>query len=674
MKENPVIYVDDLKGVAEFFHYLYRSDIRAVGIDTEYRPGLAFDDRGKTENFTLRQPLLLSAAALRYFREKASYRLYVFDLRKPEVTRGLVRLNDYDTKYVGHFLNTDLLTLLGLGIKLRGSFYDTYLAEKSLELGKGHRELDREHEKILALYDDNPELAEEECQRVEDAYYEKRYSLEKSALRYGVEHQFAKAKERLQKSFVNMPLDRAFTQEQIDYAAEDARVSVDFYLQQYKSLSSLGMNLYLERGTFPLIPHLADSQWHGLKIDVPPVSAAREAIKRCLDREVTDLKNKYRFKNHRSHKERISCLKRLGLLGVVQVRGRGKISLNRKMLKKLCKLHPFFKELLKISSTNSLLGQVDRLIQYLDSNGYIHPQLNLLGAKTTRITTTRPSPFDKRLRPAVVPSTTGRGLFELDVSVAEVILIALMSGDQNFQRLCMNGDVYLKLGAEIAPNKFESADLEAIKNGSADFENLKTKYKLIRDGLLKPVVLALMYGRTAKSISDELEWPVSSVQKVFADLKRKYPKLFDFIEKQIWYGGKRGFVRLPYGLRIHVEKKERWENRFRNNPIQGMCSVLFNIALLNCYEVAHRLGAKIILPLYDAMLVDCPLDTYEECIRVLKQIMENAFQSQFPDGIAKVCIDVNDKDPRCWNKNGLSDSLEKLASFDLDDTKGQTFA
>ncbi len=378
------------------------------------------------------------------------------------------------------------------------------------------------------------------------------------------------------------------------------------------------------------------------------------------------MKDHYGLSKFKSTPQRKRVLANLDLLRYVTDRN-GKVSLKKERVKELRQTHKYFDDHYSMSNLESMQSSIERLLNLVDDDGFIHPRFHQLQAKTGRITTTRPSPFDKSMRPIVVPSHEGFGIFEMDVGQAEVWLIACMSGDEGLQRACESYDVYLRLGIEIVSGQFSAEDAELIRRGanSATEESLlkdfkENKYRTLRNYLLKPLVLAILYGQTPRTVAKKTGQKRSYIDDIFRRLRESYPSLFQFIDRNIKYGSTRGYIELRGGFRIHVAGSENEINRLRNNPIQGMCAILFNQALLQAYQAAARHNAAILFPLYDAIVCEAPLGSFEACITTMLEIFSNVFQSAFPDAITNVKLDVNQVDPSCWNDDGASDSLDNV--------------
>jgi DNA polymerase I-like protein with 3'-5' exonuclease and polymerase domains len=189
---------------------------------------------------------------------------------------------------------------------------------------------------------------------------------------------------------------------------------------------------------------------------------------------------------------------------------------------------------------------------------------------------------------------------------------------------------------DIVRAQFSDEDAELIKRGPKNqiekekLEHFKNyKYRDLRSKLLKALVLAIIYGQTPKSVAKKTKQKISFINAIFEQLEITYPDLFRFINANVKYGSQRGYIELRGGFRIHVSGADNEINRHRNNPIQGMCAVLFNRALLYAYEAIPRFGARILFPLYDAIVVEAPLSQFENCQRTCAGFLLMCFKVHF---------------------------------------------
>ena len=79
------------------------------------------------------------------------------------------------------------------------------------------------------------------------------------------------------------------------------------------------------------------------------------------------------------------------------------------------------------------------------------------------------------------------------------------------------------------------------------------------------------------------------------------------------------------------------------------------MALLTMRDPLAKLGARAILPVYDAVLIESPLENYVEATECAKKALIGGFRYFFPDTNPRV--DVNNAHPEYWNKPSKMDEI-----------------
>ncbi len=187
----------------------------------------------------------------------------------------------------------------------------------------------------------------------------------------------------------------------------------------------------------------------------------------------------------------------------------------------------------------------------------------------------------------------------------------------------------------------------------------KRKFKPLR-GLMKVFTLAIIYGITRFGLARQLG---ISIQRAAAEQARflsMFPVLARALREASEYGVIRGYAELCTGLRRHrgrVGAATTWEtNWLRNTPIQGSASVVFKVAGNRLRKRYQYYGARLILPLHDALVFECPLVHLKAVAAITDEEMRGPVQEFFPTLDPRV--DVNIEQPQSWNTDGKHPSLE----------------
>jgi DNA polymerase family A len=282
---------------------------------------------------------------------------------------------------------------------------------------------------------------------------------------------------------------------------------------------------------------------------------------------------------------------------------------------------------------------------YVDNDGRLRCRILPLAQRTSRNSTTSPNlggiPGD--LRPLLLPDP-GCAFVHFDFSQQEVGVAAFLSDDRVLLEDFGTGDVYERLGRRIG---------QISPNMSA------AEVKSIRQKLLKPLLLAIMYGRGVAGIASDLGCTDQEAALHVVVLKQKYRRLFDWLDNYAAEGLQRGWAENIIGFRaafkaLDAQQQGHTVRSCRNFPIQASAAACFQMTGLFLAD----LGADIRLPMHDAYLLNVanePQAVVAASDRILKAAT-TASGWLFPDLPVKLNIEVLE----CFAKDGKQDSLNTL--------------
>ena len=95
----------------------------------------------------------------------------------------------------------------------------------------------------------------------------------------------------------------------------------------------------------------------------------------------------------------------------------------------------------------------------------------------------------------------------------------------------------------------------------------------------------------------------------------------------------------------------------KNSPVQGSAGVVFKVAGNRLHRRYQHYGAKLILPLHDAYVFECPRNHLRDVAKLTAEVMRSAVQEFFPE--LDPCVEINIEHPSCWNKDGKYRSLSR---------------
>ena len=646
MKTNFVETIDEAQAMGEFTS---QRPLSHIGFDTEFRydrPGVVINKRDTAHDPHSIRPLLLSLSMAEPC-DNGEGRLFnfVIDLRIPELLPVLKKLFQLPVCFVGHFAKVELFCLWKLGIPEPTILWDTLICEKTLQMGRNHKKYK------------TPKKADEpeRIKAGKEAKKQKEFScsLVATCQRYGVAHRMQTEKARLQKSFLVHPEGVNFSEEQIEYSAEDAIVASRLYPLQIQKAVQNGLLHHCQTVEMVWVTTNARIEWNGVRVDEKRRDEAIARISVHKVRLEEHLAAEYGILNSRSHKQLSEFFRGCGLLH--EFLKNKKVSFDKKILKQNAALHPAIALLRAARRASDLLADKFLSSEFVSEDGRVRAQHRQLGADTGRQTSRWPNllGLDRVLRPLVAPDP-GCGIGEVDLSQVEVGVAASIYGDDELVRMFNSGDVYSAMAQNFFLEKLSEEDLVI---GGKEF---KRKHKDLRDQM-KTGTLGMMYGITPVSLSKKL----GTTKEKAAAFQKRFMAMFPHLQEGLMLAAQQGAIRgyacTISGLKRYRGKKgaaSRWErNWLVNHPVQGSAAVAFKAAGNRLDKLYQQYGAQIIIPLHDAFIFEAPMDELEAVSELTSRVMCDTLQEYFP--VLQPQVEVNISRPDCWNKDGDGDALSR---------------
>ena len=246
-------------------------------------------------------------------------------------------------------------------------------------------------------------------------------------------------------------------------------------------------------------------------------------------------------------------------------------------------------------------------------------------------------------------------MVELDYGQIEVGVAAAESGDRDLAAAYNSGDVYAAMA-----QRFYSQQL-TVEERALDPEDFKRRCPGRRDAM-KTFVLAVIYNIQARALATRFGISVEEAERERERFLDLFPVLKRRVEEASTCGYARGYASMISGLRRRVEhggRADSWTRNFlRNTPIQGSATVVFKKAVVSLDRAFRSTNTWMVLPVHDAILIECDRDQVEFIVARATQIMRDALCAYYPCLSPKV--QVNCSDTTCWNKDGRGDSLERF--------------
>ena len=548
--------------------------------------------------------------------------------------------------FVFHHVKAELFTFWSLGLDPEfQNLYDTHLAAACLHLGSHHR-------RSLGLggEDDTEEIcAEAELSRRKAHLL----SLVGQCVHYGLSYPFSDSKDDLRDAFLQIEQGARLTDELLAYASADAEWTLRLYIAQQLAVLEAGLDHHLRTVEFPFAVANASMEWRGVHVNPDRRETLRRAATNAAEHFAEELR-KYGIDPPGSVSKFLKAVEAAGLKK--HFRRDGKPSTKKELLEELEDLHPAVRpfrlqrQYRRLASEEWLTGMLTGV------DGRTHPCHRQLGADTGRNSCTAPNiaGIGKLFRP-VVTAPPGRAVMELDYSQIEVGIAAAEHDDPDLIRAFNTGDVYSAMAQRFY---LEQLTREEIALTPAEFKGRRPELR----NAMKTFVLAVIYNIQARGIALRFETTVREAERERARFLDLFPILQRRLEESSSYGKVRGYSSVVSGLRRYVEGSKSanfWTRNFlRNTPIQGSAAVVFKAAVVRLHEAFRGTDTWLVLPVHDAILIECPKSDMEAVSERAAGIMEEAVRAYYPK--LKPQVDVNMSHPDCWNKDGHAGSLEQF--------------
>ncbi|WP_328793715.1 DNA polymerase [Heliomicrobium undosum] len=415
---------------------------------------------------------------------KADYHVYIPVAHRTgkQLDRSIVLaalkpiLTDPAIGKVLHNAKYDIHMLLRHGIRMQGLLHDTRVA--------------------MALLNEN----------------EPSFALKNLATKYGKYFGFQDSSHTFEElfgktRFDDVPLDVALV-----YAAKDTHLTWMLYLWQREHLQRLAKlsRLYRELEN-PLIDTCVEMEQCGFLIDQGYAQQYGGELKAEISELEKNLVDHFGEINFNSPVQ--LARKFYDELKLPEVNDR---STDMKTLKALKDKHPGIEHLLKYRELSKLLSTyVEALPERIKSDGRIHGSFNQVATVTGRFSSNEPNlqNLPTKARKLIV-APPGKLLVGSDFSQIEPRVLAHISGDLHLQEPYLNGqDLYSTLASRVF-----KVPIEECGDGS--------KYRK----MMKVGLLAILYGTSMYTLSDQLGITVEEAQLFIGDVFRTYPQVYSFIK------------------------------------------------------------------------------------------------------------------------------------------------
>jgi DNA polymerase-1 len=420
----------------------------------------------------------------------------------------------------------------------------------------------------------------------------------------------------------------------VEYAAEDADITLQLKIHFEPLLAEHGLLGLFTKVEMPLIPVLAKMEANGVKLDVK----ALNEFSLELAHDIQALEKT--IHEYAGEEFNIASPKQLGdiLFGKMQITDKpkktktGQYSTGEDVLVKLEKKHPIVRTILDYRSLTKLKSTyVDALPELVSpKDGRIHTSYNQSVAATGRLSSTNPNLQNipirtekgREIRKAFVPGDEHHVLLAADYSQIELRIIASMSGDEAMIQDFNEGiDIHTATASRVYDLPLEEVTNDIRRNA-------------------KTVNFGIIYGISAFGLSERLGIPRKEAAEIIKSYFEKYKGIKAYMEQSIEKAKEKGYVETLMGRRRYLRDinsrnaivRGFAERNAINAPIQGSSADMIKVAMIRIYKsmLRENMQSKMILQVHDELVFDAKKEELEQLKEIVEKEMREALVLKVP--------------------------------------------
>ena len=413
----------------------------------------------------------------------------------------------------------------------------------------------------------------------------------------------------------------------VDYACEDADITLRLYHALWPELEEEGLVELYETVEAPLIPVLRDIELAGINVDGDFLNEYSKVLTEELHRiekEVYQLAGS-EF-NIGSPKQIGEIL--FGRMGVPYKGSKtktGQYKTDEATLVEAGVDFPIVKLILRHRSLSKLIGTyVDALPLLMNEDGRIHSSFNQTIAATGRLSSANPNlqnipvrtPEGAEVRKAFIPRDKDHVLLASDYSQIELRLVAALSQDEGMLDAFKTGkDIHTATAALIFDVPYE--EVTRLQRYQA-----------------KTINFAILYGAGATRLTQELEISRAEASELISNYYERFTGLKQFMSGTVEQAKEEGYVTTLLGRKRSLRDinsrssvaRALAERMAMNTPIQGTAADMIKLAMIRIHKALREKNFKtrMILQVHDELVFDAPRDEVEAVTPLIEKLMREA--------------------------------------------------
>lgn len=416
----------------------------------------------------------------------------------------------------------------------------------------------------------------------------------------------------------------------LDYAAEDADVTLQLYKTFEPMLEAEGVKELFDTVDNPLVKILADIEFEGVAIDVPFLQQFSHTLGEAIIKAEQSVYEQAGVKFNLASPKQLGevLFDRMQLDPKAKKTKTGQYATGEDVLLKLRSKHQIVDDILKFREFSKLKSTyADSLpLMVNPDTGKIHTSYNQTIVATGRLSSNNPNlqniPIKtdngKEIRKAFIPSQPDHVLLSADYSQIELRVVAAVSGDESLIQAFKEGkDIHKATAAKVY--------------GVAEIEVTSTMRRNA-----KAVNFGIIYGQSAFGLADSLGISRTEAKEIIDNYFREYGAIKSYMDTSIAYAKANGFVKTLMGRKIKLADINSSNATVRsfaervaiNAPIQGSAADMIKLAMIRIAAALPKanLRAKMIMQVHDELV----FDVHQDDVEALRALVVAHMQAAMP--------------------------------------------
>lgn len=436
-----------------------------------------------------------------------------------------------------------------------------------------------------------------------------------------IKYEEVAGKGKNQVTFDYVSLDKA-----LDYAAEDAEITLRLHTILKPRLAREKMVTVYEQIERPLIPVIAKMEMEGIKVD----PAILKNMSNEFAKKIVDLEKE--IHEEAGHPFNVASPKQIGevLFNEMGIEGgkktkTGDWSTSADVLEKLAAQgYSIVEKILEWRQLSKLKSTyTDALQEQINpATGRIHTSFHMTGTSTGRLASSDPNLQNipirteegRKIRTAFI-ADEGCVLLSVDYSQVELRLAAALAGVEALKQAFKDGvDIHTLTASQVFDTPVDQVSSE-----------LRRQAKAVNFGII--------YGISGWGLAQQLGVEPYEANDFIKKYLAKFNEIQTFMEDKKEEAREHGYVKTLYGRKCTIKNinnkipaiKQGAERQAINAPLQGTAADIMKKAMARMPKAIADAGlsAKMLLQVHDELIFEVPEAELEQTSALVKEVMEN---------------------------------------------------